>query len=201
MILTISKDHYITVLDSLEEAERQPESEYFTSLEELTAIAADWPASRLVEIWNNLPGVMPVKKFTDRKTAVTRIWKTLQAINESASVPTQEMEPVETEPAATGGGTPVEPAETTESQEPTSTPQPEQEAIVAPQTADFAPVGQGWLMTPARNPRERARTAREAKGRSFRADRRPGANRNNPIGECHSHVPTSRCNSHRAPSE
>ncbi|MGH9659588.1 MAG: DUF3489 domain-containing protein, partial [Bryobacteraceae bacterium] len=31
-------------------------------------------------LWNSLPGVVPVKKFTDRKTALARIWKAAQAL-------------------------------------------------------------------------------------------------------------------------
>jgi hypothetical protein len=39
-----------------------------------------WPASRLVDVWNGFAGAPPfaelkeVKRFTDRKSAVTRIW-------------------------------------------------------------------------------------------------------------------------------
>jgi len=50
----------------------------FATEKELSALAATWPSSRLVEIWNRLPGVNGVTKFTDRKTAVQRIWKVLQ---------------------------------------------------------------------------------------------------------------------------
>jgi hypothetical protein len=46
-------------------------------------VAAQWPTSRLVRLWNGLPGVTPVKRFTDRKTALNRIWKALA--NGSAS--------------------------------------------------------------------------------------------------------------------
>jgi hypothetical protein len=58
----------------------------FSSEKELSKIAANWPAERLVEIWNGFAGVppfgdlKPVKKFTDRKTAVARIWKAVQAL-------------------------------------------------------------------------------------------------------------------------
>jgi hypothetical protein len=58
----------------------------FSSEKELAKIAANWPAERLVEIWNSFAGVAPfgdlkpVKKFTDRKTAVARIWKAVQAL-------------------------------------------------------------------------------------------------------------------------
>jgi hypothetical protein len=58
----------------------------FTSEKELAKLAANWPAERLVEIWNAFAGappfgdLKPVKKFTDRKTAVARIWKAVQAL-------------------------------------------------------------------------------------------------------------------------
>jgi hypothetical protein len=57
----------------------------FTSQEELETIAADWPSSRLVDIWNKLPGNTPVNKFANRQTAIRRIWKALEA---SATPPT-----------------------------------------------------------------------------------------------------------------
>src|SRR5579862_8181158 len=46
----------------------------------LDRVASYWPAARLVEIWNSFAGVAPfddlkpVKKFANRKAAVTRIW-------------------------------------------------------------------------------------------------------------------------------
>jgi hypothetical protein len=51
----------------------------FTSHAELEALAADWPTSRLLDIWNQFPGNSPVKKFTDRQTALRRIWRLLEA--------------------------------------------------------------------------------------------------------------------------
>jgi hypothetical protein len=51
----------------------------FASQEELEALATDWPGSRLVDIWNRFPGNTPVKKFTNRQTAIRRIWKALEA--------------------------------------------------------------------------------------------------------------------------
>jgi hypothetical protein len=41
-------------------------------------LAKEWPMKRLVEIWNHLPAVEPVARFTDRKTAIGRIWRALQ---------------------------------------------------------------------------------------------------------------------------
>ena len=46
----------------------------------LLTMAAAWPGSRLVEIWNSLPSVRPVRKFTNRKVAFARIWKAIQAL-------------------------------------------------------------------------------------------------------------------------
>ena len=62
------------------EAVPQGDTERFTTEGELAGLAAHWPASRLVEVWNNIPGSKPVKKFTDRKTAAARIWKAAQSL-------------------------------------------------------------------------------------------------------------------------
>jgi hypothetical protein len=51
----------------------------FTSHEELEALAEDWPTSRHLNIWNQFPGNSPVTKFTDRQTAIRRIWRLLEA--------------------------------------------------------------------------------------------------------------------------
>jgi hypothetical protein len=63
----------------------------FASEKELAKLAANWPTDRLVEVWNSFAGVppfgdlKPVKKFTDRKTAVARIWKAVQALTPTAA--------------------------------------------------------------------------------------------------------------------
>jgi len=49
----------------------------FSSEADLATLSERWPVTRLVNIWNALPGVQPVRKFTDRKTAVRRIWAAL----------------------------------------------------------------------------------------------------------------------------
>jgi hypothetical protein len=41
--------------------------------------------SRLCEIWNSLPGTRPVRRFTDRETAVRRIWNQAQELPMSSS--------------------------------------------------------------------------------------------------------------------
>jgi hypothetical protein len=58
-----------------------PESaEKFGTERELAKLAAKWPAARLHEVWNALPGTRPVSKFTDRRTAVRRIWNEIQKL-------------------------------------------------------------------------------------------------------------------------
>ena len=82
----IDSDDNIRVFSSDEEA-NAPGVERFDSLDQFRALVEQWPAIRLVEIWNSLAGVKPVKKFTDRKTAVTRIWKTLQRLGPAEKAP------------------------------------------------------------------------------------------------------------------
>ena len=48
--------------------------------QELAAAAESWPMTRLVALWNGLPGVRPVSKFTDRKTAVQRLWRAMESL-------------------------------------------------------------------------------------------------------------------------
>ncbi len=74
----------ITVHATTQEAEAVANAERFRNEAGLNKLAADWPAARLVEIWNSLPGVSPVKKFKDRQTAVSRIWKALQSLGQAA---------------------------------------------------------------------------------------------------------------------
>ena len=78
---TIDTDDNITAFVSTEElGELKEGTQRFANEEDLERLAAGWPGSRLVEIWNGLAGVRPVEKFTSRKTAVTRIWKAIQGL-------------------------------------------------------------------------------------------------------------------------
>jgi hypothetical protein len=85
MTFTIDVDNNITVLaSSLQTEERQEGTDAFSSSQELATLAAKLPGSRLVEIWNSLPGVEPVERFTSRQVAVTRIWKAVQNLEPTA---------------------------------------------------------------------------------------------------------------------
>jgi hypothetical protein len=77
---TISDDNNITAYPSAEEARAEAGSTTFDSAATLADVSAEWPASRLVEIWNSIPGNTPVKKFENRKKALGRIWKGIQGL-------------------------------------------------------------------------------------------------------------------------
>src|ERR1700691_3697217 len=77
---TIDADNNVTIHASAKAAPKTEGNDVFTSQDALAELAAAWPASRLIEIWNSLTGVTPVKKFTDRKKAVARIWTELQKL-------------------------------------------------------------------------------------------------------------------------
>ena len=95
---TIDSEDNIAVFTSAQEAgEIKEGSERFCSQQELAGLAARWPAIRLVAVWNSLPGMAPLKRFTDRKTAVARIWKAIQGLGDG-------------EPAATSGSLARKPA-------------------------------------------------------------------------------------------
>ena len=80
----IDNENNITAFDP---AARVPEGQdSFTTEKEFAKLSSEWPISRFAEVWNAFAGVppfgdlKPVKKFTDRKTAVARIWKAIQTL-------------------------------------------------------------------------------------------------------------------------
>jgi hypothetical protein len=76
---TINTDNHITVLASSKQIEGTAEgTETFSNAEQLAALAAHWPAARLIQIWNRLPGMAPVERFSSRQVAAGRIWKAIQ---------------------------------------------------------------------------------------------------------------------------
>src|ERR1017187_9029915 len=60
---SIDNDNNITAFPTPDHAEAAVDagSQPFTSQQQLTELASAWPAERLVEIWNSLPGVETVK--------------------------------------------------------------------------------------------------------------------------------------------
>ena len=82
---TIDNENNITAFPTPDHAEAavgvgaQP----FTSQKQLAALAATWPPERLVEVWNSLPGVEPVKSFKSAQAAAGRIWNRIQPLGEN----------------------------------------------------------------------------------------------------------------------
>ena len=78
-IFTIDTENHIAAHASASEVTDKA-CEQFTSEKELAQLAADWPGSRLVDIWNRIPGLTPVKRFTNRAVATARIWRAVQSL-------------------------------------------------------------------------------------------------------------------------
>jgi hypothetical protein len=83
-MFAIATDNNITAFTA---AEQVPEGQdRFATEKEFAKLSTDWPITRFAEVWNAFAGVVPfdglkpVKKFTDRRTAVARIWKAIQAL-------------------------------------------------------------------------------------------------------------------------
>jgi hypothetical protein len=102
---TIDPDNHITAHPTPEEAAATTANpcDTFTSPQELAELAKSWPATRLVAIWNSLPGVRPIHKFKDHRAAAIRIWKRLGGL--AASAPRQPAQPAKPKAAhhAQGG--------------------------------------------------------------------------------------------------
>lgn len=128
---TIDEQNNITVFGSKEDAAGTA-GFAFSSQKELAKLTAEWPVSRFIEIWNGFAGVAPfgdlkpIKKFTDRKVATTRIWQAIQRLD--AGVPPSSV-PEQPEPDV--APVPEEAAPTPESAQ--------EAASIAPQVPDVAP--------------------------------------------------------------
>ena len=157
---TIESDtNNVTLHASGKEADAVPNSERFGTEAALGKLAADWPAARLVEIWNSLPGETPVRKFKDRATAVSRIWKALQGLGQMAPVAEEPSSAPEVVPAAELPETASVPEqEAHDAVQPetviTVATEPAVATPVAPQTPDVAPDE-----APAKKKATRAKTA------------------------------------------
>ena len=84
----IDAENNITVQAS-RKAARETDAGVFATEEQFADLIGP-DNKRLLEIWNSLPGVKPVAKFTSRKTATERIWKALQSLGEATAAATPE---------------------------------------------------------------------------------------------------------------
>ncbi len=134
-VFTIENEtNNIIVHATTHEAEAVANAERFRNEAGLNKLAADWPAARLVEIWNSLPGVSPVKKFKDRQTAVSRIWKALQSLGQVTPAADEQPPVAEAAPIQKTNET-AEPVVATPDE-----PEPATATPAAPQTPDVSPV-------------------------------------------------------------
>jgi hypothetical protein len=77
-VFSITANNQVRVFASEQEA---PTGEaVFGSAEQLAALVQEWPIARLVEVWNQLPGVRQIRKFTDRKSGMRRLWQAVQGV-------------------------------------------------------------------------------------------------------------------------
>ena len=97
LTFTIDRNNHITALTSTPQAQVNPEAAHFSGVRDLVRLAKRWPGPRLVEIWNGLPGQKPVKKFTNRKVAVSRIWAAAQSLVPNAGPARLRLVPQKTE--------------------------------------------------------------------------------------------------------
>lgn len=161
---TIDEQDNITAFGSKEEATTGTAGLAFSSQKELTKLSAEWPVSRLIEIWNGFAGVppfgdlKPVKKFTDRKVAVARTWQAIQRLDaEATSGPEAEAKPEPVAAPVPGPVAGLAPSEQASFSESAAAPE---SAAVAPQVPDVTPV---IATTPApskRQPHRRHLSAR-----------------------------------------
>jgi hypothetical protein len=101
---TIDAENSITAFPTPDQAEAAvgTGAQSFASPQELAELAAAWPAERLAVVWNSLPGVAPVKKLKDPKTAAVRIWERIQGLGAPEPQPEQPAKP-KAERKAKGG--------------------------------------------------------------------------------------------------
>jgi hypothetical protein len=98
---SIDNDNNITSYGPGEQVPAGDGTQPFKTEKELERIIlnSERPSDRLVETWNHFAGVVPfddlkpVKKFTDRKTAVSRIWKAIQRLAATVAPQAAEVAP------------------------------------------------------------------------------------------------------------
>jgi nucleoid-associated protein YgaU len=100
---TIDTENNISAFATPEEATATTATPFdtFANEKELVSLVGQWPAERLVAIWNSLAGVTPVKSFKTTKIAAGRIWEQVQSLGETPK-PKAERKAKAGAPAAKG---------------------------------------------------------------------------------------------------
>src|SRR5258707_5299218 len=103
---SIDSENVITRYDSA--AEVPDAAVVFATEEQVNALAQHWPGARLVDVWNGIPGVEPVRKFTSRTVAARRIWAALQPVGSENPAKEPSKRGSKKGPAAKPAGTKTE---------------------------------------------------------------------------------------------
>jgi uncharacterized protein DUF3489 len=96
-LYALGDDNAVFAVDAISETKLDELT--FRTEAELGKLASTWPVSRLAAIWNEMAGAVPfddlkpVKKFTNRKIGVARIWKAIQRLAANAALPAGEETP------------------------------------------------------------------------------------------------------------
>lgn len=92
-LFTIDRDHNMAVYAAAEQVPAEDHIHSFGHQRELAKLVEFLSGEELVQIWNSFAGVAPfgelkpVKKFTDRQTAIMRIWKSVQRLEPPVAPP------------------------------------------------------------------------------------------------------------------
>lgn len=92
---TIDSENNITVFGSSEEAAAGTAAPFdsFATEKELADLVAGWPAERIIDTWNSLAGVRPVKSLKSATTAAHRIWQRIQSLGGTDKSETEPARP------------------------------------------------------------------------------------------------------------
>ena len=99
MLFHLTAEGHIRTSEEQRRTETDDGGRSFASEQEFHELAGASPMKRLVEIWNRLPGVEPVTRFTDRKTAIGRIWREVQPRTQQPSKAARHASPRRHRPA------------------------------------------------------------------------------------------------------
>src|SRR5258708_19756848 len=95
---TIDAENNITAFATQAEAAAASTTPFdtFSSQKQLAELAGSWPAERLVEIWNSIPGVTAVTRLKNPNTGLTPLWKPIQALPHPPPQPNPATKPTAT---------------------------------------------------------------------------------------------------------
>ena len=99
MLFHVTAENDIRGIDEQGPGEMEAGDSTFASEQQLHQLAKEWPMKRLVAIWNRLPGVHAVARFTDRKIAIRRIWRAMQPPTEASRTPARRASKPQHHPA------------------------------------------------------------------------------------------------------